>query len=66
VASTHELVIEPRKGWQPVGERDFVCAPLKILRADYDGTGVMPNRGTLLLQNRWTLVNEPSGVLRES
>jgi len=39
---------------------------LKVLRSDFYGTGVMPERGTFPLQNRWALEDERSAVGRES
>ena len=42
------------------------AASLRILRSDFYGTGVMPDRGTFLLQNRWALQDEQSAVVRGS
>jgi lipopolysaccharide transport system ATP-binding protein len=49
-------------------EADWVddAASLTILRSDYYGTGVMPERGMFLVQNRWALQDERSPVSRES
>ena len=49
-------------------EVDWVddAASLKILRSDFYGTGVMPERGVFLLQNRWALVDERTAVTSES
>lgn len=45
-------------------EVDWVddAACLKILRSDYYGTGIMPERGTFLLPNRWILADEHATV----
>jgi homopolymeric O-antigen transport system ATP-binding protein len=49
-------------------EVDWVddVARLRVLRSDYYGTGVVPDRGIFLLKNRWALTDEKSAVLRES
>ena len=49
-------------------EVDWVddAATLSIIRSDFYGTGVMPERGAFLLQNRWALADERSAVARES
>jgi lipopolysaccharide transport system ATP-binding protein len=49
-------------------EVDWVddASSLVVLRSDFYGTGVMPERGTFLLQNRWALEDERSAVSRES
>lgn len=46
-------------------EVDWVdgAATLSVLKADFYGTGVVPTRGTFLLQNRWTLENKAAEVL---
>ena len=36
---------------------------LNIIKSDFYGTGVVPTRGTFLIQNRWTLENKPAEVL---
>jgi len=45
-------------------EVDWVddAARLNVLRADYYGTGIMPVRGTFLVQNRWRLEPERQEV----
>ena len=42
------------------------AASVKILRSDYYGTGIMPERGTFLLPNRWALADERTAVVRGS
>jgi len=45
-------------------EVDWVddVARLNVVRSDYYGTGIMPVRGTFLLQNRWKLERESQEV----
>jgi len=49
-------------------EMDWVndVVSLTVLRSDFYGTGIMPTRGTFLLNNRWALEDERSVVGRES
>jgi lipopolysaccharide transport system ATP-binding protein len=42
------------------------AASLRILRSDYYGTGIMPERGTFLLPNRWALADEQTTAVRAS
>jgi lipopolysaccharide transport system ATP-binding protein len=35
---------------------------LTVVKADYYGTGIVPERGTFLLQNRWSLAEKPCEV----
>jgi lipopolysaccharide transport system ATP-binding protein len=45
-------------------EADWVddATRLKVIEADYYGTGVVPTRGTFLLDNRWTLEGKRAEV----
>jgi lipopolysaccharide transport system ATP-binding protein len=36
---------------------------LTVIKSDYYGTGVVPTRGTFLLENRWTLASEKTKVI---
>ena len=49
-------------------EMDWVndAVSITVLRSDFYGTGIMPERGTFLLNNRWALEDERSTVGRES
>jgi homopolymeric O-antigen transport system ATP-binding protein len=49
-------------------EMDWVndAVSLTVLRSDFYGTGIMPTRGTFLLNNRWALEDARSAVTRES